>query len=794
MADYYAVLVRKIRETSDDPAKMREVVYEAARLALRWQVQGQWPRLSTIQAKCEVRELEEAIARLEAEASRPGGLGKPEPGNAKAGLKASRQSHRLSAAPDAVEEFEAHLRHPASNELENGAMAGNPDGLDNYEPDEAPAVSNTGQRSHTAPIGTKDSQAPSRIEDLNPRPISAALAGLEAVARSLDSCDDREPDDAAAAIEVGQQSRDSRVAEVENVPGAFKGADEQSRAPPSVELPGSGATVSRGGRENREPSQVVAPLAASLQNHKNRLPGTAEKPHLQRRDLPPTAEESVGPDGRRDPKPAKALAGLSVSRKSPPVPIKLDDDDGPDTVREPDLQRGSLPSAGLADVNTAAAADLEPRKNLAGFRASRPSRYLPIESEEADASHRRPPLPAELAGSEAAVSPRRRSNTETMAGPAASLENNVDDSLYRIDVPHVPRRDFPPAEVAEVEADPAWPAQRDEGARGETLGGFKRSQPMRYVPIESKEDAAADTSEKQNPPRADFHELVLVPDRTRRSTYVVKPDDLVRRDATYSVKPAPHLEARFRVSGLVVGSQVVIAAVAIAALWVSLWGRSSPVQTAIEMTPAAQPASPAASPSGTGMVAAASLAAPPVAEALPFSRPTTYGVYAVRGDQLVELEQVQGTPIDPRNRSQLQIVTPVQTVIDPAKPAFVVFRRDLVSSAPEKVPVRIASRIAHSMIFDASGKPVVTTPETATWLIRDKGYDLRVSPLRESLEMVMLHPENLEFSFPPGRYELMLGGQAYDFVVAGEVIDPAHCVEGVATVRGPVFYECKPAQ
>jgi hypothetical protein len=40
----------------------------------------------------------------------------------------------------------------------------------------------------------------------------------------------------------------------------------------------------------------------------------------------------------------------------------------------------------------------------------------------------------------------------------------------------------------------------------------------------------------------------------------------------------------------------------------------------------------------------------------------------------------------------------------------------------------------------------------------------------------------------------MLGGQAYDFVVAGEVTDPAHCVDGVATARGPVFYECKPAQ
>jgi hypothetical protein len=96
------------------------------------------------------------------------------------------------------------------------------------------------------------------------------------------------------------------------------------------------------------------------------------------------------------------------------------------------------------------------------------------------------------------------------------------------------------------------------------------------------------------------------------------------------------------------------------------------------------------------------------------------------------------------------------------------------------------------MNFDSAGKAVMTTPATETWIIRDQGYNLRVSPLRENAEMVMLRSEDPEFSFSSGRYELMLGGQAYDFVVAGEVTDPAHCVEGVATVRGPVFYECKP--
>jgi hypothetical protein len=56
MADYYTLLTRKIREINDDPAKMREVVYEAARLALRWQVQDEWPRLSITQSRSHISE------------------------------------------------------------------------------------------------------------------------------------------------------------------------------------------------------------------------------------------------------------------------------------------------------------------------------------------------------------------------------------------------------------------------------------------------------------------------------------------------------------------------------------------------------------------------------------------------------------------------------------------------------------------------------------------------------------------------------------------------------------------
>ena len=69
MPDYYAVLDRKIQEANSDPAKVREVVYEAARLALRSQLHEQWPHLSVVESKRHLIELEDAIARMEANAT-----------------------------------------------------------------------------------------------------------------------------------------------------------------------------------------------------------------------------------------------------------------------------------------------------------------------------------------------------------------------------------------------------------------------------------------------------------------------------------------------------------------------------------------------------------------------------------------------------------------------------------------------------------------------------------------------------------------------------------------------------
>jgi hypothetical protein len=382
--------------------------------------------------------------------------------------------------------------------------------------------------------------------------------------------------------------------------------------------------------------------------------------------------------------------------------------------------------------------------------------------------------------------------------------------------------------IARLEAEAAGWGGRGSREPPKAAAGLTASRQSRNPPIESEtEDAPNVVAESRPRPwddplrgQADLvgsRKLNLVLPIKR--AYVVNPTDFVNPDLTHRLSVA-HSGARMAVSGLLIAFQLGVATLAVAAFYVAMWGRDSPVQT-VKETPTA-----AAKPSGAWLtrppdgsnavvvassdaVVAAPLAAAPFAAApvdggtlvvtaplatapVSFPRPTTYGVYAISDNRLIELEQVQATPVDPRAGNQFQIVEPGRSVMAAGTLAFVVFRRDLVSNAREEVPLRIAARVARSMNFDSSGKAVMTTPVTETWIVRDQGYNLRVSPLRENAEMVMLRSEQPGFSFPSGRYELMLAGQSYDFVVAGEVTDPAHCVEGVATVRGPVFYECKP--
>jgi hypothetical protein len=722
MVDYYTVLARKIRETSDDPAKIREVVYEAARLALRWQTQEQWPQLSTTESRRHLSELEEAIARLEADAAGPGGTASTEPDKAAAGVEAGRQGHIPSDEdedPDTVEEHHSHARDPISAGPEDReAVSDFRGGSGIPEPTNAPA-GGKGQ-SRDALTQPEKYDAPDTVEEFHPQPILAAHVGLEAVARSLDGFGQRKADNTVPAPKVTRQNREVPVGpNQEDAPHRFEESHPEFGDLPFAEPRRFRAIAeSPAGSGNRETDKAAAGGNTLVEPEAENAPFTFAVDHPETRD-PPFAEptgliaipERLGSDAKGEP--PETVVGFNARLQS------QEEDYAPDAIEEPPTANAAAGAAGQAWRH-----EREASRAAAGLSPSRQSRkedYVPATVEEAGAG-----------------------------GPNGRYE-------------YEPRKAVP---------------------------GFNASRRSRYVPTESDEDDPNEAYDQRRwDPPANTRDLILVPERAKRSTYLVNPDDFVRPDATYWIPPAPQSRAGRVVYGLKIASHLTVGLLAVAAFYIAMWGRNSTVQTAVETS---LPSSGQTLSARNAIPREGTTDSIPTDAALPFPRPTVYGVYAIRDNQLVELDQVQAAPVDPRTRSLLQLVKPSRVVLISPKLAFVVFRRDLVSNAPEKVQVRIAAHIARSMNFDSNGKAVVTTPATDSWLIRDQGYDLRVSPLRETAEMVMLRPENPEFSFPPGRYELMLGGQAYDFVVAGEVADPAHCVEGVATTRGPAFYECKP--
>lgn len=170
-----------------------------------------------------------------------------------------------------------------------------------------------------------------------------------------------------------------------------------------------------------------------------------------------------------------------------------------------------------------------------------------------------------------------------------------------------------------------------------------------------------------------------------------------------------------------------------------------------------------------------------------FPLPSTYGVYALNGGQLHQLELLSMRAPDERVLIGPILTKPSQTILADGKVTFIIFRRDLVSNAPERVSIRVVARIARAW---PAGKPAVEVD--SSWTIRGKAYEFRVAPMGEDQQMIMIKPENEDFTLPAGRYVLALKGQAYDFTVEGPVTDPAQCLERIEAVNGTVYSPCKP--
>jgi hypothetical protein len=170
--------------------------------------------------------------------------------------------------------------------------------------------------------------------------------------------------------------------------------------------------------------------------------------------------------------------------------------------------------------------------------------------------------------------------------------------------------------------------------------------------------------------------------------------------------------------------------------------------------------------------------------------PSSYGVYAVSNGSLSELQALPIRAPDPRVRLSAEITKPSATTLPDGKVVFILFQRELMNSAPQKLAVRVVARVASSLTY-SSGKAAAVKVE-ASWHIRSNSFGYLVSPMGENREMVVVRPENPDFAFVPGRYALILGALAYDFTVDGPITDPAQCLESFEAVGGLVYIDCRP--
>lgn len=178
----------------------------------------------------------------------------------------------------------------------------------------------------------------------------------------------------------------------------------------------------------------------------------------------------------------------------------------------------------------------------------------------------------------------------------------------------------------------------------------------------------------------------------------------------------------------------------------------------------------------------------PVPPKLPYPLPTSFGIYALSDNKLVELQALAMNVPDPRVALSAEIKTPSTTTISDNRPAFILFRRDLVNSVPQKITLRVVARLMRETKF-VDGKAASETVD-GTWRIRNISQELRISPIPGQREMVIAHLED-NVSLAAGRYELALNHIGFDFTVAGPIKAPAQCLEQFESTGGPIYTECR---
>jgi hypothetical protein len=170
--------------------------------------------------------------------------------------------------------------------------------------------------------------------------------------------------------------------------------------------------------------------------------------------------------------------------------------------------------------------------------------------------------------------------------------------------------------------------------------------------------------------------------------------------------------------------------------------------------------------------------------------PTEYGAYAVVKAKLTGLEQLPIRVPDPRVAISASFSTPSRTHLPVGQLQIVVFRRDLAANAPDRITVRLVAKVRRALTFDPKGNAKMADVEQS-WVIRNNSYQMKVAPLADNPEMIVVRPDPADFVLPSGRYALVLKGVGYDFTVDGPVTDMASCLERTDALDAPIYTECR---
>jgi hypothetical protein len=170
--------------------------------------------------------------------------------------------------------------------------------------------------------------------------------------------------------------------------------------------------------------------------------------------------------------------------------------------------------------------------------------------------------------------------------------------------------------------------------------------------------------------------------------------------------------------------------------------------------------------------------------------PTAYGVYAESAGKLYELTMLQGRAPDPRVAISAAITTPSATMLPDGHVKFIVFRAGPDNGASGLIEVRLIARVKRATTFDAAGKPVVAAADES-WVIRNISTPYRAAPVKDEPQMYEVQPREPDGVLSPGRYALVVKGQAFDFTIEGTVTDKQHCLERLTAANGTFYSQCQ---